>query len=388
LFSSRLDWSLPRNRITELLTEKRRAGAPVFDLTESNPTRAGLSYPEEEILGALSDPRSLRYEPDPAGMREARESIAAYYDSRGATVDAGEIVLTASTSEAYALLLKLLADPGDEILVPRPSYPLFSYLAALESARTVQYPLLYEDRWFIDLEALATAITKRTKAIFVVNPNNPTGSLLKHRELDALLDVCASRNLALVSDEVFSDYALAEDPECVRSLVAIEAAPSIFCLSGLSKIVGLPQMKLGWIVLGGSAKSDALERLELIADTYLSVGTPVQLAAGRLLETRSSVGTQILSRVRENLEELEEKLRTEPACRLLALDGGWYATVQVPSTRSDEEWAETLLAEKDVLVQPGYFFDFERGAFLILSLLTPRAIFGEGLRRIFDHLES
>jgi alanine-synthesizing transaminase len=386
MFSSRLNWGIPANPLSRLLAEKRALGVAILDLTESNPTSAGFTYPVDRILPALADPRSLCYEPAPAGILAARSAVSKYY---GGKVDAGRILLTASTSEAYALLFKLLADPGDEVLVPRPSYPLFDFLAALESVRVVEYPLVYHAGWEIDFDALARKITPRTRVIVVVNPNNPTGSYLKKSELSELTDLCRRHDLAILSDEVFSDYALADDPRRVASLVNVNDALT-FSLSGLSKLVGLPQLKLGWIVASGppAACEQALERLELIADTYLSVGTPVQWAAAPLLALRESMQAQILERVHGNLAYLKSQIGRDSPWRVLEPEGGWYAVIQAPRIHTEEDWALTLLGEDHVLIQPGFFFDFESEAFLVASLLTPPEIFQEGIRRILARAAS
>jgi hypothetical protein len=378
VFSSRLDWAAAPNPLARLLQSKRSADVEILDLTESNPTAAGFDYGFP--LEALADPRSIRYEPASAGMIAAREAVAEYC-SGGVPLE--RILLTTSTSEAYAFVFKLLADPGDEILVPRPSYPLFDFLAALDSVRAVQYPLVYEGRWAIDLEALASRITDRTRAVVLVNPNNPTGSFLKRAELDELLRVCRRHELAIISDEVFSDYGFQEDPERVRSLIDVEDVLA-FSLSGLSKVAGLPQMKLGWIVASGpqDLRTQAFERLELIADTYLSVGAPVQWAAASLLASRTGIQRQILERVRGNLASLRSQIGLDSPWHVLDVEGGWYAIMQAPRIHSEEEWVLTLLDRDNVLVQPGFFFDFEREAFLVLSLLTRTEIFDEGVRRI------
>ena len=371
MFSSRLDWNLSPNPLARLLEEKRRAAARVLDLTESNPTRAGFAYPRE-IVEAFADERVLRYDPSPRGLASAREAVAGYYAARGREISPEQILLTASTSEAYSYLFKLLADPGDEILAPRPSYPLFEFLAALESVRVRQYPLRYDGSWHIDFAAIQ--ITPRTRAIVVVNPNNPTGSFLKSDEWSRL----EALGLPILSDEVFSDYAFDR-----------AAAPShralIFSMSGLSKIAGLPQMKLGWIAAEGPSHEAALERLELIADTYLSVSTPVQIALPKLLQASSAMCGQIRERTRANLRHLRAVAQGS-ALEVLKVEGGWYAVAQVPRTRSEEEWALHLLSDRDVLVQPGFFFDFESEAFLVLSLLTPGDVFEEGVRRILASL--
>ncbi|MGA3187897.1 MAG: pyridoxal phosphate-dependent aminotransferase [Bryobacteraceae bacterium] len=362
MFSSRLDWSLETNTLSALLKTKSH----ILDLTESNPTRASFEYPSQEILSALTDARSLVYQPDPRGLLSAREAVAEYYGN----VPASRILLTASTSEAYSYLFKLLCDPGDEILSPRPSYPLFEFLAGLESVRIVQYPLRYDGVWHIDFDCLSRAITPRTRAIVVVNPNNPTGSFLKPDEWEKLQQF----GLPILSDEVFSDYAF--------SPVARLSSPSVlvFSMSGLSKIAALPQMKLGWIVASGPGHEAALDRLELIADTYLSVATPVQFALPRLLQASSGVRAQIMTRTRANLALLKS------ATRPLHVEGGWYAVLQVPRTRTEEEWALTLLDRQNVLVQPGFYFDFESEAFLVLSLLTKPEVFAEGIERLIAEI--
>ncbi len=378
MFSSRFHWDPAPNRLTRLLQEKRHAAAAILDLTESNPTHVGLSYPQE-IVEALADPRALRYEPQPAGSPAAREAVCRYYAEAGCTVEPDRVLLTASTSEAYAYLFKLLADAGGEVLAPRPSYPLFEFLATMESLRVVSYPVVYHGGWSIDCDALAAALTPRTRAIVLVNPNNPTGSFLKRDELRFL----QSLGLPLISDEVFADYAFTEDPRRVRTLAAGTEALA-FSMSGLSKIAGLPQMKLGWIVISGpaAARAEARDKLEWIADTYLSVSAPVQQAAPRLLELGRDIRAQIAARVRANLAWLESAIPADSPCRILALEGGWYATLQVPRIRREEEWALELLADDNVLVQPGFFFDFDSEAFLVLSLLTAPEIFQEGCRRL------
>ena len=382
MFSARLHWDLRPNPLTELLRSKRQAGANVLDLTESNPTAAGILYPDDEILGALADARSLRYEPSPAGLASAREAIAYdYYAPRGVNVDPSNILLTASTSEAYGYVMKLLANPGDQLLVPRPSYPLFDFLAAFESVRVTHYPLVYDDGWSIDIDALAGAITDRTRAVALVNPNNPAGSFLKRPELDRLIAICRERDLAIVSDEVFSDYAFGPDAQRVEHLAETGGVVT-FRLSGLSKVAGLPQMKLAWIV---TESAPAMERLELIADTYLSVATPVQHAAPALLRAGDRIREQIRGRTRRNLDTLRA-CTANSVNRTLHVEGGWCATVQAPLVRSGEEWALELLDRRDVLVQPGYLYDFDREALLVFSLLTPEEKFKEGVTRFSEYV--
>jgi hypothetical protein len=385
MFSSRLHWDASPNRLTQALDARRAAGARIFDLTESNPTRAGLNYPPE-IAAAFGDPGMLVYAPSPAGSVAAREAVSGYYAARGYAVDAGRILLTASTSEAYAYLFKLLADAGDQVLTPRPSYPLFEYLASVESLDARQYPLRYLGGWSIDMEALEAAITARTRAVVLVNPNNPTGSYVKRAELAALAQLAARRGLALISDEVFSDYAFGADASRVASLADVEDCLT-FSLSGLSKVAGLPQMKLGWIVCSGPERlrREAMEKLEWIADTFLSVGAPVECAAAKLLDAGCEVRRAIRERTAGNLAAARRVL-AGTAASLLQVEGGWNLTLQVPRIRSEEEWALELLARKDVLVQPGYFYDFEGEAFLVVSLLTRPEVFREGVRRLAESI--
>jgi len=359
-FSRRIDAELRPNALTLLLEEKKRRQEAILDLTESNPTRAGIAYPPG-FLNALSDPRALHYEPEPFGLLSARETVAREF---GAPYN--RVVLTASTSEAYSWLFKLFCDPGDEVLIPRPSYPLFDYLAALEGVSVKTYGLFYDHGWFVDIHTLQQAISVRTRAIVVVNPNNPTGNFLKAREWDALTDF----GLPIVSDEVFRDYAFA----LVEQSTAAPRVP-VFRLNGLSKTVGLPQMKLAWIIAEGPdlLVDSALARLEIIADTYLSVGTPVQCAAASLLALRAAVQQQIRARTSANLDFL----RATPL-RVLDVEGGWYAIVSLP----EADASLRLLRDYNVLVQPAYFYDFEQSGFLVLSLLTLPETFREGVRRI------
>jgi alanine-synthesizing transaminase len=379
VFSSRLKFDLRPNPLSLLLREKRCARANVLDLTESNPTRAGFAYPEREILETLADPAVLRYDPAPRGLLPAREAVSRYYAERGIQVPAERIVLTASTSEAYAYLFKLLTNPGDEVLVPRPSYPLFEFLAGLESIVLKQYPLRYDGAWRIDFDALELAVTARTRAVVVVNPNNPTGSFVKRDEAQCLAEFAARRGIAILNDEVFLDYAFNGDSRAI----VFPGEPQVFIMSGLSKIAGLPQMKLGWIAASGPGSEESLEQLEWIADTYLSVSTPVQIALPRLLELSAGVQAQIRERTAANLAWLKQQTNGSPVS-VLNTEGGWSAILQVPRTRSEEEWVMALLGERDVLVQPGFFYDFESEAFLVVSLLTQTATFAKGVRRILE----
>ena len=381
MFSSRFHWDLRPNRIARAIEAKRHAAIPLLDLTQSNPTHAGFDYPPD-LLRALDDPRALIYDPTPTGALPAREAVSAYYAGRGSDVAPDRILLTASTSEAYAYLFKLLCNPGDSVLVPRPSYPLFEFLADMESVHAVPYPLVYHGRWSIDLDALGAAISDGTRAIVVVNPNNPTGSYLKREELAAMAKLCDTHGLALISDEVFADFHRTHDPARVSTLVSLEDCLT-FGMSGLSKIAGLPQMKLGWIVVAGPSalRREAMEKLEWIADTYLSVSTPVQCAAPALLAAGEALQRQIRERCARNFQYVRDVLAGS-AASLLDLEGGWYVTVQVPRIRTEEEWVLALIEHEQVLVQPGFFYDFATEAFLVVSLLTEEALFREGIGRI------
>jgi len=389
MFSSRFIWDLTANRLSAALETKRAAGIEVIDLTESNPTHAGFDDDGKEILAALAQPQSLRYDPDPRGLLSARQAVAAYYAECGEAIRPEQIHLTASTSEGYAYLFKLLANPGDEVLVPHPSYPLLDFLAALESVHLIRYPLEYDDNagWRINMEALAASVSTKTKAIVLVNPNNPTGSFIKKTELQELNELCAQHHLALIVDEVFSDYGDGNDPQRVKSLVGNRDSLT-FVLSGLSKIAGLPQMKLGWIHASGpeTLRAEARERLDFIADTYLSVGAPVQHATAKLLALRHSLQGQIIRRIHANDAYLREQCSKLSDGRVLRMEGGWYAILEISKKFSEEEWALALLEEDNVLIHPGYFFDFPREGFMVLSLLTPPIIFQQGISKIISRL--
>ncbi len=389
MFSSRFKGDLQSNRLALLLAEKRRVGARVLDLTESNPTHAGFDYPAEEILTSLAQTPAMVYEPAPRGLLTARRAVAGYYAERGAGVDPDRIHLTSSTSEAYSYLFKLLADQGQSVLVPQPGYPLFEFLAALEGVelRPFQSQYVHPAGWRVDFDSIEEGISDDTRAIIVVSPNNPTGSFIKIHEVERLNAVCADRHLALIVDEVFGDYGFEEDGQRAATLVSNEAALT-FVLSGLSKILALPQMKLGWIVTNGPPefRDEAVERLDLIADTFLSASAPVQHATPAWLKLRQPLQNQILDRVRDNLNWLERSAAGSP-CRLLRAEGGWYATLEIPRHPSEEEWTLALLEKDDVLAHPGYFFDFSQEAFLILSLLPRAEVFREAAGRIFGRIE-
>ncbi len=387
MFSSRLQRDVAPNRLAVALARARAAGRSLIDLTESNPTRVGLEYPAD-LLSPLGDAKGLCYAPDPSGMLEARRSVAADYRRRGVMVGPERIVLTASTSEAYSLLFKVLCDPGDEVLVPRPSYPLFEHLTTLDGVVARPYSLEYHGRWAIDLETVERAWTSRTRALLVVSPNNPTGSCVRSDELHELAAICAKREAVLIGDEVFADYLWA-DATADSGHVLLEASLLTFSLGGLSKTVGLPQVKLGWIAIGGpdQAVEHARARLELTADTYLSVSTPVQLAAEALFARGAAVRRQIQARLGRNLQMLRDRAARTPSCQVLTADGGWSVVLQVPSYQSEEDLVLALLEEDDVLVHPGYFFDFPRESYLVVSLLTRPEAFAEGVSRVFTRFD-
>jgi len=384
MFSSRTRWNRTENRLARLVAERRRSGAPLFDLTLSNPTQAGLVAPAD-VLALLGGPSTARYDPQPRGLAAARDAVAADHVRRGLPVASDRIVLTASTSEAYAWLFKLLCDPGDAVLIPRPSYPLFEFLAALESVETIPYALTYDGAWHLDVGALEAVVTPRTRAVVVVNPNNPTGSCLRRDEADKLLAFAAGHGLAMISDEVFADFLFRPGDGVMASLTGDGPALS-FSLGGLSKSCGHPQLKLGWIAVGGPEpqRAEALARLEIVADTYLSVSTPVQHAAPALLRCLPELQAPILSRLLENRRSLESAIGAHSALTLLPADGGWSAVVRVPATQSEEDRVCGLLERHGVLVHPGYFFDFPSEAFLVLSLLPDPAIFAVAAARVIE----
>lgn len=385
MFSRRVPSDLASNRLSRELAQAREQGRPIVDLTLSNPTRAGFEYPPD-LLQPLSDRRALAYDPHPFGAAAARAAVAADYARQGVAVDPERIALTASTSEAYSLLFKLLADPGDDVLVPRPSYPLFDHLARLDVVEPRPYDLEYHGAWSIDFGSIERALTPRTRAILVVSPNNPTGSFIREHELAQLADICADRRLAIVADEVFADYPL--DAAAPGARVSARDDVLGFALGGLSKSAGLPQVKLGWIAVSGreSERTSALERLELICDTYLSVSTPVQVAAPGLIRGGAGVREQIGARIRANYHWLQSAASETP-CTVLRSEGGWSAVLQVPTLGSEEDLVVSLLSNDGVLVHPGYFFDFPRESFLVVSLLPPVDKFRDGVVRLLRHFD-
>ena len=383
MFSNRLPGHAEVNALSRSVASLTAAGTSLVDLTESNPTRAGLPYPADLLSAAASD-RALCYDPQPFGLRTAREAVSADYARRGVAVDPECIVLSASTSEAYSWLFKLLCNPGESVLIPQPSYPLFEHLTRLESVRAVPYRLEYHGRWDIDFESIAAA-KDDVRAVLLVSPNNPTGSYVTSREADTVAAICRERGWAIVSDEVFAEYAL--DAHAPATEIARRAKVLSFTLGGASKALGLPQMKLAWTIVDGPVKEriDALSGLELIADTFLSVNTPVQVAAPDLFRRAAPVRQAIHQRVSRNLTAARDVVRTYPACEVLRVEGGWSAVVRVPATRTEEALALGLLQEEHVLVHPGFFFDFPHEAFVVVSLLPSEDVFADAFGRVLRY---
>jgi len=385
MFSHRTDWKLTPNRFTLAQQEMQKAGTEILDLSISNPTRADLHYDEEAIMQALIQPDALDYDPQPKGLLSARSAITEYYRKQHDEfdIDAESLILTTSTSEAYSYVFRLLCNPEDEILVPKPSYPLFEFLADLQDVKLVPYPLIYDHGWQIDFPSLYKAVNHRTRGVVVVHPNNPTGSFVSRAEQAALNDFCREYKLSLIVDEVFLDYA---HDGAARQTFAANRDVLTFTLSGLSKISGLPQMKLAWVVTSGpdGEQSAALARLEIIADTYLSLNAPIQLAAPVLLDQRRTIQALLLDRLRANLEDLDRVLSKQKACERLNVEGGWYAVLRVPATQSDEDLAIEILRKAAVLVHPGHFYDFPSDGYLVVSLITPPEQFREGMERVLN----
>jgi len=401
-FSRRLPAERAPNRLTRLLRQRRAAGRRMIDLTESNPTAVGLRWPSSRLEG-LAGPETGRYRPDPRGLAAARQAVATDIGGRAGShsaPDPGRVILTASTSEAYAYLFKLLCDAGDEILVPAPGYPLFEHLAGLESVRAVPYPINLEDRWRLDPSAVEAAITSRSRAIVLITPHNPTGWILSRREQEALLRLAARRNLALVADEVFADFLFEDSPDWQESCSVEDALAGplalagdeglLFSLGGLSKGAGLPQMKVAWLVAGGGREpvASALERLEWIADTHLSVATPQQLALPGWLAEADGFRRELRRRLQRNRRRLLAEVHGQAGSQVLPAGGGWSAVLRLPAVRTDEEDCVALLEGHDLLVHPGYFFDFPAGTYLVVSLLPEPTVFAEGVERLAAYLES
>jgi len=384
MFSSRVPGDLGPNSVAAAVERMRLSGRGFDDLTVSNPTEAGIDYPAD-LLANLSDQRVLKYEPLPFGLPSAREAVAQEYARHGVRIPPSHIVLTASSSESYAWLFKLLCDPGESVLVPTPSYPLFEHLTRLENVHALPYRTEYHGTWGIDVEDLRYAIDETTRAILVVSPNNPTGAWLKRDEMAAIVELCAAHHLVLIGDEVFADYPIDPAPGAIRTVVDQEEVLSI-SLGGLSKAIGLPQLKLGWMALRGptSCLRPALMRLEIVADAYLSVGTAVQVAAPALLDQGHAIRRQILQRVVANYRTLQQAVGRWPSCQVLRAEGGWSAVIRIPHTMPEDERVIRLLERDHVLVHPGYFFDFPRDGYLVVSLLIRPDVFRTATDRLFE----
>lgn len=391
MFSRRTGWNLSLNRYTQALARRRQSGRELLDLTASNPTSVGLTYSKRELSQALLRDEIFSYEPVAKGMLSAREAVAAYYAEKGTALDPEALLLTTSTSEAYSFVFRLLCDPGDAVLVPTPSYPLFDFLADLNDVKLESYELVYDHGWQIDFTSLAAALQRaqsggqRCRAVLVVHPNNPTGSFVKQQDQTELSRICQAHEMAIIADEVFLDYNLSAFSPLT---FAANRSCLTFALSGLSKISALPQMKVAWIAVSGprQVKADALARLEVIADTFLSMNAPVQLAVPEMLQERRHLQPQLLRRIRENLSALDDHLASNKLCVRLNVEGGWYAVLRAPALGSDEDLAISLLESTGVLLQPGHFYNFPSEGYLVASLITPPDVFANGITRTLEYL--
>jgi aspartate/methionine/tyrosine aminotransferase len=382
VFSSRTNWPAAPNRYTQAVEKAQKGKRKLLDLTLSNPTTA-FEFDRQKILAALNDQRAVVYSPAPKGLLSAREGIACYYAQLPTrrVVNPEELFVLSGTSEAYAHLFRLLCNAGDEVLIASPGYPLLDILADVCDVTLTHFHLFYDHGWHLDLHDLETKITPLTRAVVLVHPNNPTGSYVKADERERLVDLCARKSLALIVDEVFLDYPVESG---TQASFAATADLLTFVVSGVSKICGLPQMKAGWISVSGpgALKHEAIRRLEMISDSFLSASTPIQLALPEFLETRNGFQSQLKTRLRANLNELDRQLASTPPCSRLVVEGGWYVILRVPATRSDEDLAIELIEREGVLVESGHFFDFPNDGYLILSLMTPETTFTEGVKRI------
>ncbi|HUB01836.1 MAG TPA: pyridoxal phosphate-dependent aminotransferase [Terriglobales bacterium] len=389
MFSSRTSWRLAVNDLTRVLRAARVSGQEILDLTVSNPTETGISPDPDIVLGVLANPDALRYDPQPRGLLEARNAVCYYYRESHRVFDLhpDQLILTTGTSEAYSYVFRVLCNPADEILVPKPSYPLFEFLADLADVKLVPYPLIYDHGWQIDFDSLYKAAGPRSRAVILVHPNNPTGSYVSEQETAALNHFCSDYGLALIVDEVFLDYAHDGEP---RPSFAANTDALTFTLSGISKISVLPQMKFAWVATSGPKESvtEAGTRLEVIADTYLSMNAPIQLAAPTFLEQHKAVQPILLDRLRSNLSDLDRQLAAHPSCQRLQTEGGWYAVLRVPAVGTDEDLAVQLVRHAQVSVHPGHFYDFAREGYLVLSLITRPEIFHDGISRLLKFVSK
>ena len=389
MFSKRTNWPREENTYTRALHRHRASGKPIIDLTVSNPTACGFQYDEAAILAALAAPASLGYDPEPKGLLQARAAVATYYLKKNsdARLDLERLILTTGTSEAYSFLFRLLCEPGDELVIAQPSYPLFEFLAAIHDVKLRPFRLVYDHGWQIDFAALVKSISSRTRAIILVHPNNPTGQFVSENEAERLQKLCLEREIALVVDEVFFDYKIpVSDSRPKHGSFIFDAPVLTFVVSGLSKIAGLPQMKIGWLAAAGpdAIVGEAIARLEIIADTYLSLNAPVQHALPTLLAQRGVIQPQMIRRIEENVRKLDEQLEPQNLVSRLEFEGGWCAVLRVPAVQSDEELTIRLLEDYSVLAHPGHFYDFPDDGYLVVCLLTPAEEFAEGIRRIIQ----
>jgi len=386
-FAQRTDWELSRNSISRKLDSVRSSGATVLDLTQSNPTSCQFEILSEALLRPFCDQRNFVYEPSARGLEEARETVCNYYGQRGVRVEPVQVFLTASTSEAYSFLFRLLANPGDEVLFPTPSYPLFDFLTSLNDVRMKPYLLAYAERWQMNLSECEAFLAERPSAITCVHPNNPTGSYLSSTEQQSLNRLCRQYQVPIICDEVFYEYCFLDEPP---PSFAGNKDVLTFTLGGLSKWLGLPQMKLAWIVVNGPAEQveAAVVRLEVIADTFLSVNTPVQRSLGAWSLLQEQLHVPIFNRVKKNIQGLEKLLEGDPQVKLLNTEGGWYAVMSLPEWVREERFVLTLLSEEHVYVHPGYFYDLSQAASAVVSLLPPEELLMEGVARILKKVRK
>jgi alanine-synthesizing transaminase len=386
MFSTRTDWDLRPSPLFTLLQQKRSSGEKLLDLTESNPTKCGFIHPSSKLAGPDSLQRSMLYEPDPKGLLSARRAISGWYKRQNISVNPDRIILASSTSEAYSFLFRLLCDVGDVVAVPKPSYPLFEYLARLNDVLCQEYRLAYDGEWHIDLSSVDETLSSNAEALVLVHPNNPTGSFVKKEERNQILS--RARGIPVIVDEVFSAFSFANDERRADSFAGTESTLT-FTLNGLSKLLGLPQMKLAWIVVSGpdGECAEAVQRLEVLADTYLSVGTAVQLALPQLLNDPEPMTQKILARTRSNFESLRMACGAGSPATVFQCEGAWNAILRLPEKRSDEEWALELLQRSGVLTHPGHLFDIETKSCVVVSLLPEFDLFAEGIRRILGAVE-
>lgn len=391
MFSKRVNYTTEENKISKLLKEKKSSGVTVLDLMESNPTNARFAYDEDGILNSISKPDSLKYAPLPKGLKQAREAVAGYYKEKNIEINPENIFLTSGTSEAYSFIFKLITNPDDEVLVPAPGYPLFTFIGEMELVKVKNYEFKYveDEGWTINFESLESGITDKTRVIILLNPSNPTGNFIKTKEINKILRICRERKIAIICDEVFLDYPIEIKSENTFSISGVNYVLT-FTLSGLSKICGLPQMKLSWIIIGGPVKQrqEALEKLEIITDTYLSVGTPIQLALNNLLSNKEIIQGQIRERILKNFNFLKSEIEKSKQIILLKTEGGWYSILKLNSEINEEDFVYELLNKKDVYINPGYFYDFNDEGYIILSLLTPVDVFENGVKRIIEFLNN